>query len=254
MKKWLLIALFTLQSSLLHAASSVLVWPIFQVIEADQHGSALWLENRGSQPVRLQVRILAWQQQTYRDRYADQGEVVASPPFTTIPPQQRQLVRLIRTAAPPEQGEQAYRIILDEIPNADVPAVKNSAGLRLQMRYVLPLFLDGKGVWTQPRSDVRRDPASASQPQLSWQLVTEQGKTLLRIRNAGKVHARLSEVFWGREADVSKASLIVAKGFLGYVLAGQSMQFPPPAGKTVPIGSTLFTHLTDNGPVVAISP
>ncbi|WP_058970908.1 fimbrial biogenesis chaperone [Type-D symbiont of Plautia stali] len=253
MKKLIVIALLALQSCVSHAASSVLVWPIFQVIEADQHGSALWLENRGSQPVRLQIRLLSWQQQDYRDRYADQSDVIASPPFATVPPQQRQLVRLIRTGPAPVEGEKAYRIILDEIPDANVPVVKNSAGLRLQMRYVLPLFLDSQGVWTQTRSDIRRDPASASQPKLSWQVITVQGKTLLRIRNTGKVHARLSQVFWGRDADINKASFTLAKGFLGYVLAGQSMQFPLPPGKTVPMGISLYTKLTDNGPAVAIS-
>ena len=254
MKKLIVIALLAFMNSVSHAASSVLVWPIFQVIEADQHGSALWLENRGGQPVRLQIRVLAWQQQDYRDRYADQREVVASPPFATIPPQQRQLVRLIRTGAPLQESEQAYRIILDEIPDADVPVAKNSAGLRLQMRYVLPLFLDGQGIWTQTRSDVRRDPTTASQPQLHWQWVTQQGKTVLRIRNTGKVHARLSQVFWGRDPDASKATFTLAKGFLGYVLAGQSMQFPLPPGNPAPSGGTLYAKLTDNGPAVALSP
>ena len=32
------------------AASSVLIWPIDPVLEADQQASALWLENRDSEP------------------------------------------------------------------------------------------------------------------------------------------------------------------------------------------------------------
>ncbi|KHL74626.1 molecular chaperone, partial [Pseudomonas putida] len=38
------------------AATSVLIWPIDPVLEADQKAGALWLENRGSAPASLQVR------------------------------------------------------------------------------------------------------------------------------------------------------------------------------------------------------
>ena len=54
----LTVALFS--GTAVHAASSVLVWPVYQIIESDQNGSALWLENRGAEPVSLQVRVLAW--------------------------------------------------------------------------------------------------------------------------------------------------------------------------------------------------
>ena len=70
----------SLPSSVL-AASSVLVWPIFQTIESHEKGSELWLENRGSSPVNLQLRVFAWNQKGSADVYADQRDVVASPPF-----------------------------------------------------------------------------------------------------------------------------------------------------------------------------
>ncbi|CAH0182664.1 hypothetical protein SRABI106_01136 [Rahnella aquatilis] len=60
------------------AASSVLVWPVYQIIESDQNGSALWLENRGAEPVSLQVRVLAWKQENFNEKYADQTNVVAT--------------------------------------------------------------------------------------------------------------------------------------------------------------------------------
>ena len=41
---------------------------------------------------------------------------------------------------------------------------KAVVGLQLQMRYLLPLFLDGEGIWTNDRTDVKRDPASATRP------------------------------------------------------------------------------------------
>ena len=77
----LAMALFS--GTAVQAASSVLVWPVYQIIESDQNGSALWLENRGAEPVSLQVRVLAWKQENFNEKYADQTNVVASPPFAT---------------------------------------------------------------------------------------------------------------------------------------------------------------------------
>ncbi|WP_437891500.1 fimbrial biogenesis chaperone [Phytobacter sp. V91] len=139
--------------SLCYAASSVLVWPVYPVIEADQNSVPLWLENRGASGVTLQLRVLAWKQQNMQDRYADQAHVVASPPFATIPPGQRQLVRLMRITPVAAGKEESYRIIIDELPSPDVKQKSDQVGLALQMRYVLPLFVDGPGVWTKARTD-----------------------------------------------------------------------------------------------------
>ncbi|STW78804.1 Sigma-fimbriae chaperone protein [Klebsiella michiganensis] len=83
------------------------------------------------------------------DVYADQRDVVASPPFTTVAPGQRQLVRLMRVA-PIANGQKSSPIALlsDEIPAAQPAAQteQNAAGLKMRMRYVLPLFTYGQGV------------------------------------------------------------------------------------------------------------
>lgn len=80
------------------AASSVLVWPIFQTISASEKGSELWLENRGATAVNLQLRIFGWDQKESKDVYADQNDVVSSPPFANVQPGQRQLIRLMRVS------------------------------------------------------------------------------------------------------------------------------------------------------------
>lgn len=244
--------LFIANISASHAASSVLVWPVYQIIEADQNGSALWLENRGSADVTLQVRVLTWKQLSGQDRYADQDNVVASPPFATVPPGQRQLIRLMRTNPVTAGTEQAYRIIIDEIPTAAASKASSHSGLHLQMRYLLPLFLDGDGIWTKARSDKKRDPSTATRPQLSWRITRENGVDMLAVRNQGIVHARLSNVFWGLSATQTKQTL--AQGFLGYVLPGQEMRWPLPGGQRVPPGQQLFAQLSDNSTPVALPP
>ncbi|WP_240630043.1 molecular chaperone [Brenneria alni] len=229
------------------AASSILVWPIYQVIESDENSSALWLENKGSAPVRLQIRIMSWKQIDFKDRYAEQKEVIVTPPFTTLEPGKRHMVRLMRTAPAPANTERSYRIIIDEISD---PYAKEQAspqmGIQFQMRYLLPLFIDGEGIWTQVRPGKKRVNSQPAMPDLYWSITSVTGKPYLYIRNQGAVHARLSHVFWSSSQDGKGSKILMTEGFLGYVLPKQEMRWPLPAGIPTPGASLqLFTNLSD---------
>ncbi|MCD7098973.1 molecular chaperone [Stenotrophomonas sp. MMGLT7] len=230
------------------AAGALLLWPIHQVIESDQKGSALWLENRGRQPISLQVRIFDWSQQDYQDLYTEQQQVLASPPFVTIAPGQRQLVRLMRPGSVPAGSEQSLRVIVDEIPNQAPPS--NSVGLKFQMRYSIPLFLQGDGIWTKPRANRPRPPASASHPELRWRLVNEQDGRFLEVRNSGKVHARLSNVAWH---DADGRRLPMNEGLLGYVLPGSTMRWPLKPGLQPNDGMQLKLQVADNQAAIHVA-
>src|SRR5476649_1416502 len=123
-----LLAMVLLGASRVQAASSVLIWPIDPVLEADQQASALWLENRGNEAANLQIRVFAWSQKGFEDQYENQRDVIGSPPVARIEPGQKQLVRLTRTREIPPGQEQAYRIIIDEIPAAKAPNGPESDG------------------------------------------------------------------------------------------------------------------------------
>lgn len=103
----------------------------------------------------MQVRIVRWQQENGFERYTAQQDVVASPPIVTIGTGNKQLIRLIRQGTIPKGVEQAYRIIVDEIPQPDVKA-SPAIGLRLQMRYSIPLFVYGQGSRRSKRAHIMR--------------------------------------------------------------------------------------------------
>ena len=75
---------------------SILLWPVNPVIEGDARAAALWLENPGELPITLQVQIYSWIQEDGRNVYANQEEILGSPPIVSIQPGERQLVRLTR--------------------------------------------------------------------------------------------------------------------------------------------------------------
>ncbi|ELY3086782.1 fimbrial biogenesis chaperone [Klebsiella aerogenes] len=226
------------------AASSVLVWPIFQTISANEKGSELWLENRGASAVNLQLRIFGWDQKESRDVYADQSDVVASPPFANVQPGQRQLIRLMRVSPVASGEEKSYRIVIDEIPAAQPvkQTDKSSAGLNMRMRYVLPLFTYGQGA--EPlKLESSVEPIRTS---LNWSL---SGQNLC-INNAGNQHARLSSVYWSTSAG--KPQNEQTQGLLGYILAKRRVCFPTPARAANASGMRLYAKLTDNSQAVEI--
>lgn len=231
------------------AASALLVWPIDPVIEHDQRAAALWIENQGATVALMQLRVFAWTQQDGQNHYEVQTDVLGSPPMLRVEPGKRQLVRLTRTGGPSADGERAYRVLLDEIPqpaSSSAQKDKASAGLQFQMRYSIPLFVQGPGVWTKARLDKTRNNSSMSQPALSWRTVQEDGQTWLEIHNQGPVHARLSELAFGEGAQ----RVIVNPGLLGYVLAGQYGRWP----LNVPVGEHLQARINDAVQAVPMAP
>ncbi len=152
--------------------------------------------------------------------------------MAVVRPGQRQLVRLMNTRPAPPGTELAYRVLVDELPSpaptAGAAAAPGSAmGVRLQIRYSLPLFVSGQGHWTKPRADTPRDASTAAQPTLTWRTEHAEEGHYLVVRNSGSAHARLTAVQWVRGNETT----LINPGLLGYVLAGAEMRWqvqPPP--------------------------
>lgn len=246
------------------AAASILVWPIDPVIEHDDSGATIWLENNGKSASRIQIRALGWTQAQGTDELVPQESIVVSPPAAEIQPGQRQLLRLIRSVAVPPGKEEAYRVLIDEIPGQSRPpepasgvqtsdrpvdaTVGQGTGLAFQLRYSVPLFVSGTGAWT--REDARKHPnqQAAAQPALTYSVENKQGQRWLVLRNGGAVHARLSHasyVLGGRE-------VWNVPGLLGYVLAGAEMRFEIPP--TVQAGGVLKAHINSDREPREVSP
>lgn len=229
------------------AATSVLIWPIDPVLEAGQKAGALWLENRGTVAANLQVRVFAWRQLEAKEQFRPQREIIGSPPVATLAPGQKQLIRLTRTGAAPAGQEQAYRIVIDEIPPV-IPLDKADAGtmaaIRLQMRYSVPLFVYGEGLRGKPDPADPRAAQGVGKPQLTWRPVTVQGKPYVELRNVGPVHARLTDAVLQHGAQ----SRPLADGLLGYVLPGATMHWPAP--QALAPGSVLKARVNGQGDAV----
>ena len=237
------------------AVSPITIWPVDPVIVGEPQAVALWIENQGEQPIAMQVRVFGWEQPQGADALAPQQQVIASPPISSIPPRQRQMVRLIATRPAPPLSEQAFRVVVDELPGTAPPLPPPSAdgavaapapapapagaAVNLQMRYSVPLFVYGPDARPDKplpgtSAGARRTPAPSQvlEPKLDYRVVrTAGGRPALAIRNRGTAHGRITLVDWVAEG---RPPVTVNAGLLGYVLPGQRMQWPlekePPPG------------------------
>jgi fimbrial chaperone protein len=208
---------------LAYAANLLSISPLDPVIESQQQATAVWLHNQSNEPIVMQIQVFNWQQQQFNDSYQDaQQRLIASPPMATIPPGKRQLIRLVRGQMGTPGQEEAFRLIIDEIPPlSQSTSQENSAGLQFQIRYSVPLFVAGDGIRLKPDMDKKQ---AATVPVLSAKLVMVAGKKYLRIHNSGLIHARLSNVVWTQGIK----NITLNAGLLGYVLPGAQMQWPVP--------------------------
>ena len=242
------------------AGTPLLIWPIDPVIAPGQQATALWLENQGSEPATLQVRVFGWSQPKGEDEFLPQQSVLPSPPIATVAPGTRQLVRLIATRPAPPGTEQPFRVFIDELPVAapvgQAPSTQApspspaGASVSLQLRYAVPLFVYGAG--TLPPTARGREGADAAEatalaPRLDWKLLLDKGQPTLLLRNSGNAHARVTGVEWRlpekgpaqvqAQVQAQPQVQVLNPGLLGYVMAGAGMRFaidkPPPGGATL---------------------
>ncbi len=111
-------------------AGQIQVSPVLVAVEAPAAAGQVSLTNGGTAPLTMQVRLFGWDQQNGEDAYHRTGSVVASPPILTIAPGQTSVVRLVRLEKTPPQGEEAYRLIIDELPNSPVVDKALDSGAR----------------------------------------------------------------------------------------------------------------------------
>jgi fimbrial chaperone protein len=219
-----------------------MIWPVDPVIAAGQTAVAVWVENRGTNPVTLQVRVLEWTQPSGTDVLSVQRAVVASPPISTIPSGQRQMVRLVSAQPAPPLTEVAYRVLLDELPapedmgTVQPPQADTGMGIRLNVRYAIPLFVYGGGArpTTFAKSAAQGSEGRPLLPSLTWAVVSRDGsRHRLLVRNEGLGHARLTAVQWSVATEAGPSAgkearppdITINPGLLGYVLAHSEMHW-----------------------------
>jgi fimbrial chaperone protein len=207
-------------------AATLQISPVMVDVPADVNAAGITLRNPGDKPLFGQVRVFRWDQANGDDMLTPTQDIVASPPLIQIAGHADQLVRLVRTTAPPVGVEQGYRVLIDELPEPDAAP---TSGVTIRLRYSVPVFLE-------PPTDV-------GQPKLTWHLQRVDQSWQLRIDNAGKKRAQIAGV---QLIDSAGNPYPVNKGLLGYALAGRDRHWPVTLPANVNVNGPLKAHAAIN--------
>lgn len=213
-------------------ASSLKVTPIKIQVELPSAASTITVSNPGDTALAAQLRVFSWKRVDGKDTLEPTKDVVASPPLTKLAPGQPYVVRIIRVSKMPLNGEETYRLLVDEIP--DPRAQAPSFGPRFAIRQSIPVFFS--------------DPAAA--PKLSWAAIVDKGRLLLQARNEGGRRVRISAL---NVTNASGVSLGFGQGFTGYVFGRSSEQWTAALSSKgfAPGGTITILAQSDNGPIKA---
>jgi fimbrial chaperone protein len=209
-------------------AASLSVVPISVDVVRPATIGTVTLRNKESRPLAAQVRVFRWTQIDGEDRLEPTEDVVASPPIVTINSGADYVVRLERTAAREIAGEEAYRAVIDELPN---PNRQRNGAIALVLRYLVPVF------FLSP---------DAAQPRLVWSLAHRGGATLLQAVNGGDKRIQIVDLKLG----AADRALMVGKGLAGYVLGHSTRSWVLPAKAGLTSGAAVFAS-SDHGPIHA---
>lgn len=193
-------------------ASGLQVAPVGLEFAPSSPAQGLWLTNTGTDTLHAQVRVFHWTQSAGKNELTPTQALVASPPMLTLAPGARQLVRVIRLGASSANGEDAFRLLVDELPQA---TPQKQTGVQYVLRYSIPVFVEP--------SDTSPDATSVA-ASLRFALVRAGGSVELQVRNTGAAHAQLSDVEILPPGSSKPAA--VSPGLLGYVLPGMTMRWP----------------------------
>lgn len=197
-------------------AASLQVAPILLEFAPSEKVKELWLTNTGNEAIRGQVRVNTWTQSNNQDILTPSKDLIASPMVLTIPAGQRQLVRLIRSKTTTDQPEQAYRLIVDELPNLQT---EKQGGLQLLLKYSIPVFFKAS-------SSEGIEQGFTSLKGMSFKYSANK----LTVTNQSQHYKRFSQFTY---IDAQGNRTPIQTGLMGYVLSGNSMQWNIPSNITI---------------------
>ncbi len=182
------------------AAGTLQVNPVLVAIDHDHRTGSVTVRNEEATPVTIRAYPLAWRQADGDDVYEETAAMIVSPPVFTIPPGATQLVRVgLRN---PAGANQAYRLIIEEVPEAT-----RATGIRVALRLNLPLY-----AMIQPGSPAELRWSASRQSDGGW---------LLEAANPGSGYIRLDHAAAARATGFTFGDTIA----FGTVLPGASRRW-----------------------------
>lgn len=217
------------------SAASLQISPVSVEIPAPGAAATISLRNESPTALSAQVRVFRWTQANGVEKLEPTNDVVSSPPTVSLASRAVYALRIVRTAKAPVAAPEAYRLLIDELPD---PNRQKAGAVTLVLRYSVPVFFAS---------------ADGAAPKIDWNVEKRGSRVVVTARNSGDRHLRLAAMV---VRDGHGATVSFGAGLTGYVLARSTMQWTA-AGRSSgfnPGGSALISAQSDLGPVNAAAP
>jgi fimbrial chaperone protein len=179
-------------------AATLQVSPVRISISADGKAGVVRLQNQSDVPTLVQVEALAWNEAADLAEAPRTGEILAVPPVFEIAAGAEQVIRLALRRPLTSDTEQAYRLLITEVPRE---VGENIQGVTFALRLNLPVFVTPDGALPQP----------------VWSLRQDGGGATLTLGNEGTAHVRIQSIALFEDGG---ADPVFVSDDGGYVLAG----------------------------------
>ncbi len=216
-------------------AAQLRVEPVSLELDAPAAAGTLTLRNDDDVAVTAQTRVFRWSQSAGKETLEPTTDVVASPPAVKLSPHADYVVRVVRVTKQPVQGEESYRVIVDQIPQ---PPKQTVRAINLLVRQSIPVFFRSRQL---------------SAAAVSWSLAYEGDKLVVTARNDGQERLRIASL---QLRNAAGQTISFGSGLVGYALGRSSMSWVAP-GNVRNFGSggaVSISAVSDKGRINATAP
>jgi fimbrial chaperone protein len=208
-------------------AGSLEILPVIVVLTPGQTTATIEVKNRGDNPAAIQTRPYSWAQRGDEDTLTPTQEIILSPPIFTVPAGASQTVRLLLRGGAEAAGDRSYRLLLDEVPAANIRNRQIDIALRVSMPVMVSM-------------------GSPAPELLQWRAErSPDGQTELTAVNPGKAYDRVNAIAVTL-ADGSQPK-VIANGGNSYVLPGAQRHWIVQARGGAPRGELRLSVTTQGG-------
>lgn len=214
-------------------AADISVTPVGIGLAAGRDRVAVHVANQGQEAVVMQVEAVAWSQVDGQDRYAPSRDLLVNPPLFSLAPGRTQVLRVGLRRPPDGEREQAYRLLLREVPPPGrVAAPEGGQGnVRVLLQIRLPVYVE---------------PARVVHAQAWRGRRGEDGRVTLTVTNSGTVHTVVTALYLRPAGAAEGAPPLAGSQASAAVFPGhsRSWQLQP----AVPAQRYQLEVVTDRGP------
>jgi fimbrial chaperone protein len=198
-------------------AGALRVSPTSLTFTAPTSAGTLTLRSDGPGPISVQIRPFVWSQTSGADELQATRDVVVSPPMAKLEPGVDYVVRVVRVVKRQIVGEEAYRILIDELPMPE----QGQGNVSLLIRYSVPAFFSAP--W-------------ATRANVKWGLKSDARGTRLSAVNLGDRSFRIANLKARLPQGITHS---LREGLVGYVLGQSEMTWRLPQALPTSRGSEL---------------